>query len=105
MRGCFILASWPVAKISRRLPVQSRTHYAVGFRCTLSSHITTPFVPFTESQSLAITRSMNNLITVVTKFPLPAGLTTEQMHKAFDEVAPGFRNVPGLIRKHFLCSK
>lgn len=48
---------------------------------------------------------MNNLITVVARFPLPAGLTAEQIRAAFDEVAPRFRNVPGLVRKQFLRSK
>jgi hypothetical protein len=49
--------------------------------------------------------SMNNLITVVTRFPLPAGVTADQIRAAFDEVAPGFRNVTGLVRKQFLHSK
>ena len=48
---------------------------------------------------------MNNMITVVTRFPLPAGVTADQIRAAFDEAAPGFRNVPGLVRKQFLCSK
>jgi hypothetical protein len=48
---------------------------------------------------------MNNLITVVTRFPLPAGLSAGQIRAAFTEAAPGFRNVPGLVRKQFLCSK
>jgi Putative mono-oxygenase ydhR len=48
---------------------------------------------------------MDNLITVVTRFQLPAGVTTEQIRAAFNEAAPGFRNVPGLVRKQFLCSK
>jgi hypothetical protein len=48
---------------------------------------------------------MNNLITVVTRFPLPAGLTPDQIRAAFDEAAPRFRNVPCLVRKQFLCSK
>ena len=48
---------------------------------------------------------MNNLITVVTRFPLPAGVTAEQIHAEFEEVAPKFRNVPGLVRKQFLRSK
>ncbi len=48
---------------------------------------------------------MNNLITVITRFQLPAGATAEQIRAAFDKVAPGFRNVPGLVRKQFLCSK
>lgn len=48
---------------------------------------------------------MDNLITVITRFPLPAGLTAEQIRAAFDEAAPRFRNVPGLVRKQFLRSK
>lgn len=48
---------------------------------------------------------MNNLITVITRFQLPAGLTAAQIHAGFAEVAPRFRNVPGLVRKQFLCSK
>jgi len=48
---------------------------------------------------------MNNMITVVTRFQLPAGVTADQIRSAFDEVAPRFRNVPGLVRKQFLHSK
>jgi hypothetical protein len=48
---------------------------------------------------------MNNLITVVTRFPLPVGVTADQIRAGFEEVAPGLRNVPGLVRKQFLCSK
>src|SRR5258708_35366826 len=48
---------------------------------------------------------MDNLITVVTRFQLPVGITAEQIRAAFHEAAPGFRNVPGLVRKQFLCSK
>ena len=48
---------------------------------------------------------MDNLITVVTRFQLPAGLTANQIRAAFDEAAPKFRNVPGLVRKQFLYSK
>ena len=44
-------------------------------------------------------------ITVITRFPLPAGLTADQIRAAFDETAPRFRNVPGLVRKQFLRSK
>jgi|GraSoiStandDraft_16_1057320.scaffolds.fasta_scaffold6868957_1 hypothetical protein len=47
---------------------------------------------------------MNNLITVITRFPVPAGLAAGQMHTAFAAAAPNFRNVPNLIRKHFLLS-
>ena len=48
---------------------------------------------------------MNNLITVVTRFQLPADVTAEQIRAAFEEAAPKFRNVPGLVRKQFLHSK
>ena len=48
---------------------------------------------------------MEILITVVTRFQLPAGLTADQIRAAFDEAAPRFRDVPGLIRKQFLRSK
>jgi hypothetical protein len=48
---------------------------------------------------------MNSLITVVTRFQLPAGVTADQIRAAFDEVAPRFRNVPGLVRKQFLHSR
>ena len=47
---------------------------------------------------------MDKLITVVTRFPLPAGVTADQVRVAFEEVAPRFRNVPGLVRKYFLRS-
>ncbi len=48
---------------------------------------------------------MDNMITVVTRFQLPAGVSAEQIRAAFEEAAPKFRNVPGLVRKHFLRSK
>ena len=48
---------------------------------------------------------MDNLITVITRFQLPTGVTAEQIRAAFEEAAPKFRNVPGLVRKQFLRSK
>lgn len=48
---------------------------------------------------------MENLITVVSRFPLPAGVTADQVRAAFEDAAPRFRNVPGLVRKQFLRSK
>jgi hypothetical protein len=48
---------------------------------------------------------MDNLITVITRFQLPAGVTDGQIRAAFDEAAPKFRNVQGLVRKQFLHSK
>ena len=65
----------------------------------------TSLVPFAEGHSYRINRPMDNLITVVTRFPLPPGVTAEQIRAAFHEAAPRFRNVPGLVRKQFLRSK
>jgi putative monooxygenase ydhR len=48
---------------------------------------------------------MKNLTTVVTRFPVPANMTADEMRAAIDEAAPHFRNVPGLIRKQFLLSQ
>jgi len=48
---------------------------------------------------------MSNLITVITRFPLPPGVTAAQIRAAFEEAAPRFRNVQGLVRKQFLLSK
>jgi len=44
------------------------------------------------------------MITVITRFPVPAALNATQMQAGFTQVAPIFRNVPGLIRKQFLLS-
>ncbi len=64
------------------------------------------FVPFTKSRSFFIcSRMNNNLITVVTRFQLPAGVSADQIRAEFEQVAPKFRNVPGLVRKQFLHSK
>jgi heme-degrading monooxygenase HmoA len=48
---------------------------------------------------------MKNMITVVTRFQIPPGVTAEQIRAGFEETAPNFRNVPGLVRKQFLRSK
>ena len=45
------------------------------------------------------------MITVITRFQLPAGVTAEQIRAAFEKAAPLFRDVPGLVRKQFLHSK
>jgi hypothetical protein len=47
---------------------------------------------------------MKKMTTVVTRFPLPANVPAEQIRAGFAEVAPHFRSVPGLVRKHFLLS-
>jgi hypothetical protein len=44
------------------------------------------------------------MITVITRFAVPATLNPSQMRAAFTQAAPALRNVPGLIRKQFLLS-
>jgi hypothetical protein len=44
------------------------------------------------------------MITVITRFTVPTAVNASQMRAGFTEVAPAFRNVPGLIRKQFLLS-
>ena len=44
------------------------------------------------------------MITVITRFAVPATINASQMRAAFSQTAPAFRNVPGLIRKQFLLS-
>src|SRR5215831_16577984 len=44
------------------------------------------------------------MITVITRFTVPATMNASQMRAAFTQIAPAFRNVPGLIRKQFLLS-
>jgi hypothetical protein len=44
------------------------------------------------------------MITVITRFAVPASINASQMHAGFTQIAPAFRNVPGLIRKQFLLS-
>lgn len=44
------------------------------------------------------------MITVITRFAVPASINASQIRSAFAQAAPAFRNVPGLIRKQFLLS-
>jgi len=44
------------------------------------------------------------MITVITRFSVPAKLNSNEMRGAFAQVAPAFRNVPHLLRKQFLLS-
>ena len=44
------------------------------------------------------------MITVITRFAVPTSIDASQMRAAFAQIAPAFRNVPGLIRKQFLLS-
>ncbi len=44
------------------------------------------------------------MITVITRFAVPAEVHTSEMRGAFAQAAPAFRNVPHLLRKQFLLS-
>lgn len=44
------------------------------------------------------------MITVITRFTVPTTIDANQMRAGFTQIAPAFRNVPGLIRKQFLLS-
>jgi hypothetical protein len=44
------------------------------------------------------------MITVITRFAVPTNVNTRDMHGAFTQAAPAFRNVPHLLRKQFLLS-
>lgn len=41
------------------------------------------------------------MITVTTRFPQPAGKSTEELKEMFRQSAPRFRTVPGLVRKYY----
>ena len=45
------------------------------------------------------------MITAITRFQLPPGVPTEVIKNGFREVAPKFKNPPGLLRKYFLISE
>jgi hypothetical protein len=45
------------------------------------------------------------MTTSITRFPLPHGIPAEAVKKGFLEVAPHFKNPPGLLRKYFLLSQ
>ena len=44
------------------------------------------------------------MIVAVVNFALPAPLTTDEARAMFEASAPGYQNVDGLRRKHFLLS-
>ena len=50
-------------------------------------------------------QTMKRMTIVLTTFPLPANLGAEEALVAFTDVAPHFRDVPGLLRKQFLLSQ
>jgi hypothetical protein len=44
------------------------------------------------------------MTTTITQFPIPPGLAADVLRRGFAEVAPAFREPPGLLRKYFLLS-
>jgi hypothetical protein len=42
------------------------------------------------------------MITAIVRFPLPQGLSPEDVKSAYEHSAPQFRGAPGLIRKYYL---
>jgi heme-degrading monooxygenase HmoA len=44
------------------------------------------------------------MITTLVQIPLPGSVGQEQVFAAFADLAPSFRNVPGLVRKYFTLS-
>jgi Putative mono-oxygenase ydhR len=45
------------------------------------------------------------MITVLVQFKLPGQLTLKQAREDFEQAAPQFQNVDGLVRKYFLLSE
>ena len=42
------------------------------------------------------------MITAIVRFPLPQGLSPEDVKSAYEHSAPQFRRAPGLVRKYYL---
>ena len=42
------------------------------------------------------------MITAIVRFPLPQGLSPEDVKRAYEHSAPQFREAPGLVRKYYL---
>ena len=42
------------------------------------------------------------MITAIVRFPLPHGLSPEDVKMAYEHSAPLFRGAPGLVRKYYL---
>ncbi|MBM1169993.1 YdhR family protein [Microvirga arabica] len=42
------------------------------------------------------------MITAIVRFPLPQGLSPDEVKKAYEHSAPQFRGAPGLVRKYYL---
>ena len=43
------------------------------------------------------------MISAVVRYPLPESIDRAACRDHYEKIAPGFREVPGLISKHFIC--
>lgn len=43
------------------------------------------------------------MITAIVNFDLPDGMTHEKAKEMFEASAPRYENLPGLVRKYYLC--
>jgi hypothetical protein len=45
------------------------------------------------------------MITAIVQFQLPAAVSLQDATRMFESTAPKYQNLPGLIRKYYLCSE
>ena len=45
------------------------------------------------------------MITAIVRYRLPPAIDREACRAHFEKIAPGFKSVPGLISKHFICAE
>lgn len=45
------------------------------------------------------------MISAVVRYPLPESIGRAACRDHYEKIAPGFREVPGLISKHFICGE
>ena len=45
------------------------------------------------------------MISAVVRYPLPDSIGPAACRDHYEKIAPGFREVPGLISKHFICGE
>ena len=46
--------------------------------------------------------SVRSVIVAIVRFPLPEGMTAEQVRTSFEGSAPSYQGLPGLRRKYYL---
>jgi hypothetical protein len=45
------------------------------------------------------------MITALVQFKLPSAITLAEAARRFETSAPKYRNLPGLVRKYYICSE